>query len=290
MLWVVQNNLYNEAGYRRFMEALERLKRFDGVDLDYQVVKVVPFTSKLLHPDFDSMVDDFDSAEEPYIDPKQKIIVSGALSLCRIAEEKGWTPGSYANENFDYEIWRDGFGRHHMLNPDAVVGTVANIAIPNKWDWRFVRPAADTKAISGTVMSRHDFHDWRMSIVGISKDEYEHTPLHKDTKIIVAPKQEIYAEYRMFIVRDKLVTGSMYKQGHRVLSDNGDEVDYDVEAYAAGLAELWHPADAYALDIAKTPDGLKVIEINNINSAGFYGADVQQIIMAITELEQYWRG
>lgn len=284
MLWVVQNNLYNETGYQRFLDALDRL------GMKYQVVKVVPFTNKLLHPEFDSMVDDFDTAEEPYIDPNQKIVVSGAISLCRIAKEKGWTPGSYVNENFDYEVWRDGFGRENMLNPDAVVGTVANIAIPNQWDWRFVRPAADTKALSGTVMSRYDFHDWRMSIVAISEDEYEHTPLHKDTKIIVAPQQEIYAEYRFFIVRGKVVTGSMYKLGSEVFSDNGDQVERDAEVFAGSMAHRWKPSVAYALDVARTPDGLKVIEINNINSSGFYGADVQKIIMAINDLEMYYAG
>jgi len=41
------------------------------------------------------------------------------------------------------------------------------------------------------------------------------------------------------------------------------------------------------MDIADTPDGLKVIEINNINSAGFYDADPQKIIMAIEEMVKY---
>ena len=49
MFWVIQNNLYNEYGYRKFMESIERL------DVDHIIVKPVPFTDILLPADFDSM-------------------------------------------------------------------------------------------------------------------------------------------------------------------------------------------------------------------------------------------
>ncbi len=48
MLWVVQNNLYNEHGYQAFMAALDRMQS------DYIIVKPVPFSDILLPADFDS--------------------------------------------------------------------------------------------------------------------------------------------------------------------------------------------------------------------------------------------
>ena len=100
----------------------------------------------------------------------------------------------------------------------------------------------------------------------------------------------------MFVVKGKVVTSSQYKSGTDVVGYSDDQTDERVTKFAQNMANLWHPvvlgepcvlpAKAYALDIAETPDGLKVIEINTINSSGFYGADVQKIIMAIEDMER----
>jgi len=290
MLWVVQNNLYNEVGYARFIKALERLQ------VDYLIVKPVPFTNKILPADYDSWEEDFDSTPELEIDPNQKIMICGATSLSRIAKSKGWTPGSYLNDNFDFSKWRDGFGKENILNGDATVGTISNIKV-NPADHYFLRPVHDTKSFSGVVMSKYDLDDWLKSIGQIEEEEF--VPLHKNTEIMISSVKEIYAEYRMFIVNSKVVTGSRYKLGNKVTSD--ENVPDDVYRYTNRMVRLWQekvdctlaifpsayaPAKAFVMDIAITPLGMKVIEINNINSAGFYDADVQKIIMAIEDLER----
>jgi hypothetical protein len=152
MLWIVQNNLYNELGYARFIKALERL------DVDYLIVKPVPFTNTILPADYDSWEEDFDSTPELEIDPNQKIMICGATSLSRIAKAKGWTPGTYLNDNFDFSKWRDGFGKDNILNGNAAVGKIKDINIPfyNTTDHFFLRPVHDTKSFSGVVMSKYD--------------------------------------------------------------------------------------------------------------------------------------
>jgi len=289
MLWIVQNNLYNEDGYVRFINALKRL------DVDYLIVKPVPFTNKILPADYDSWEEDFDSTPELEIDPNQKIMICGATSLSRIAKAKGWTPGTYLNDNFDFSKWRDGFGKENILNGDATVGTIRNIQI-NHGDHYFLRPVHDTKSFSGVTMSKYDLDDWLKSIGQIEEEEF--VPLHKNTEIMISSVKEIYAEYRMFIVNCNVVTGSRYKLGNRVTAD--ENVPDDVYRYTNRMVRLWQekvdctlaifpsayaPAKAYVMDIAVTPNGMKVIEINNINSAGFYDADVQKIIMALETLE-----
>lgn len=280
MFWVVQNNLYDEAGYVRFLEALERLQ------VDYIVVKPIPFTNQFLHADFDSWTEEVDDAEEPYIDTDQKIIVMGATSLSRIAKNRGWTPGTYLNENFDFSKWRDGFGKENILNPDSIVAKISDpIDVIEMSDNLFVRPVHDTKSFSGVVMSKYDFHDWIQSNRMIEEEEFQ--PLHKNTEIAIANYKQINAEYRFFIVGGKVVTGSLYKQGSIVRSE--EVIDRDVEYFVARMIHGWEPADAFVIDIANTDDGFKVIEINNINSAGFYAADCQKIISALEDLENYGR-
>ena len=56
---------------------------------------------------------------------------------------------------------------------------------------------------------------------------------------------------------------------------------YKRQEYVKNMIQIWTPAKAFVLDIASTPYGYKVIEINNINTAGFYDANVGKLIEAI---------
>lgn len=276
MLWVIQNDLYSERGYARFVEAVERL------GLEHVFVKVVPFADKLLPVTFNSSLDvDLDDVPEPFIDTSKRIVAFGTITLNRIASARGWTPGIFTNDNFDYDVWSEKFGKENVLNGDSVVGTVADISVPPEWDWVFLRPTLDNKAFTGMVLSKHDFHDWKMRISIIDESD-DFTPLHRGTKIAIAPAKKIYAEYRLFFVNGKLITGSLYKRGNDVFHQEG--ADVEVGWFAKRMVNKWQPADAFVLDVAKTPDGPKVIEINTINSSGFYEANVQRIVQAIEDM------
>ena len=74
MLWIVQNNLYNENGYVRFLDALVRF------NCDHIIVKPVPFTSIILPADFDSMTQDVETTPEPEFDQDQKRFI---FNLCK---------------------------------------------------------------------------------------------------------------------------------------------------------------------------------------------------------------
>ncbi len=277
MLWIVQNNLYNEAGYVKFIEALERLGS------DFLVVKPIPFTNIIMPASFDSFSQNIEDVPEPYIDTTQKVIAFGATSLSRVAKARGWTPGTYLTDAFDFETWRDGFGTENILNAESIVARISDpMNVTRMSDTLFVRPVDDSKAFTGITMSKYDFFDWIQSISQIEEEEFQ--PLHKNTKIAVANYKEIYSEYRMFIVDGKIVTGSMYKLGNNFtqleVKDN-----YNLEWFTADMINRWQPAPAFVIDIADTPDGFKVIEINNINSAGFYAADPQKIVAAIEGYE-----
>jgi len=46
--------------------------------------------------------------------------------------------------------------------------------------------------------------------------------------------------------------------------------------------DYWRPADAYVLDVCELEGGTtKIVEINTINSAGFYAGHVQDIVLAL---------
>lgn len=285
MLWIVQKDLWEEDGYVKFVEALDRL------EIEYLIVKPVPFTNRIMPADFDSFAQDMNDVEEPYIDTTQDIMAFGATSLTRIAQARGWYPGTYMNQNFTYEKWSKGFGLENILNPDSLVQPLGEYFNLSMFEGSnvFVRPVLDSKTFNGEVKSKYDFKDWQQSIKFMEEfmvDELVDIPmLNKDTVIAVAAAKKIYSEYRMFIVNNKVVTASMYQLGGKLITTK--DIDKRVLRFADEMIQTWVPAAAFVMDIADTADGLKVIEINNINSSGFYAADPQKIIMAIEELVKH---
>ena len=285
MLWIVQQDLWDEAGYVGFINALDRL------EIEYLVIKPVPFTNRIMPADFDSFAQDINDVEEPFIDTTQDIMAFGATSLTRIAKARGWYPGTYMNENFTYEKWSEGFGMENILNPDSIVQRLGDHFDLSGFEGSnvFVRPVLDSKTFNGEVKSKYDFKDWQQSIKFMDEfmtDELVDIPmLNKDTVIAVAGAKKIYSEYRLFVVDRRIVTASQYQLGGELITTA--DIDRRVTCFAEEMIQRWRPAQAYAMDIADTPDGLKVIEINNINSSGFYDADPQKIIMAINNMVKY---
>ena len=98
----------------------------------------------------------------------------------------------------------------------------------------------------------------------------------------MAPTKEIYSEYRFYVVNKKVITGSLYKEGtrvHRKLC-----IDQDIIGYVKKVVEIWQPDIAFVMDIANTPNGYKIIEINSLNSSGFYDCEMDKVVDALEEL------
>lgn len=273
LLWVVQNNLYKEEGYNKFLNSLERL------ECNYIIVKPIPFTNIIIPVDFDDIDRDISEADDPIDDDSQPIMICGAISLGRIAKARGWHPGSFINDNFHYAKWKTNWG-DNLLNPDAKIGTVSSFFGHSPSHDVFVRPTEDTKAIAGTVMSKYDFEDWISSVSMVKEEEF--APLHKNTEIAISPIKKIYNECRLFVVDGKVVTASIYKKGNDVIEDSN--VDERYISFVNKMTKIWSPSIAFVMDVADTPNGLKIIEINNLNSAGFYACDTSKIINAVEEL------
>jgi hypothetical protein len=51
------------------------------------------------------------------------------------------------------------------------------------------------------------------------------------------------------------------------------------------MIDIWQPARGFVIDIADLQnDEYKIIEINNLNSSGFYAIDLQKFVMAIENM------
>jgi hypothetical protein len=261
MHWIIQDNLYREEAYTELALALQRF------EIPHDVVKVIPFTGDL--PDHQQTI--------PHVSPTALVMVCGSTTLAKIATTRGWTPGSFLNKNHDYRVWKIAYGEH-LLNHDADVCRFADVK--PLWSPFFIRPCEDTKSFSGTVMDWTEFSEWQHKIIELKEKTY--TSLSPDTMVSYCSLKTIRKEFRFFVVDGSIVGESVYKIGSRVIYQS--LVDDGAKSFANKMIQHWQPARAFVIDIAQTDDDYKVVEINCINSAGFYAIDVVKFVMAIEDM------
>lgn len=279
MHWIVQNNLWAEAAYDGFIEALHRLK------VDYTRVQLLPFVDKIIPEDFDKNTTPIEDAPSAIIDESLALFPSGSTKLSRIAKQRGWK-GAMMNDNMQFDKWKEGVGEN-LLNHGAITCTVEQVLehVDNIPQELFTRPCHDNKAYSGRTHTKDNFIYWAKEIskVDPSEEDPQSTLLNRTTPIIFGQYHKILAEYRFMVVDGQVVTGSIYKLGSRVIYDSA-YVNDDALAYAQRMVKQWQPARAFVIDVCETPKGYKVVEYNCINCSGFYACDYFKFIDAIENM------
>lgn len=260
MYWVLQDEKFNENGWRELVATLER------AEIPHSHHVVIPLVGVL----------------KPDVNPDGNVIVFGSYAMRHAAREKGWTPGCFDLEAHTYAHHVEHWGAW-MLNGDATYCRFDEVleSLPEGMDAFFIRPVIDSKYLVGEVTNRQKFGEWLPKVVALGDD----APfLSSATEVMFCPVKAILREYRLWIVDREVATASLYKQGDRVLYSS--DVDPDIIAFGRERAAEWEPARAYVMDVALLEDGEKrIIETNAINSAGLYAANVPRLIEAIERME-----
>lgn len=275
MHWLLQENLFKESEWEKLVSTLERF------NIPYSVHKVIPFIGELIPP----------------AEPKHsKVICFGSYSMRHAAKREGWTPGVYDLFDVNFKVQLEHWG-DEMLNADSKICRFEEATIT---ELTFIRPYDDSKYFAGQVFDPEklnkkgepEYERWRYGVCVMEEDYGD--SLTKDTLVQMCKPKVIYAEYRYWIVDGKIVTRSLYKRGHRVIysPDVDKRFDYYVGkiiqdgnvTLSCGNRPKWLPR-AFVIDVADTPDGIKIVEINTINSAGFYAGDVQALVLALENAE-----
>jgi hypothetical protein len=256
MHWILQENLFKESEWENLVSVLERF------NIPYSVHKVVPFIGELVPP----------------AEPKQdKVICMGSYSVRHSAKANGWNPGVYDLMPMNFVEQMKAWGPH-MLNADSQVVKFKNACVT---DDTFIRPVDDSKYFAGKVFTATEFCEWQEKVCLLKEDHG--TSLTEDTLIQLCQPKVIFAEYRFWVVNGKIVTQSLYKRGDRVAYSR--DVDPRFDLFVRCRIQAWQPHQAFVIDVCDTPAGIKVVELNTLNAAGFYAADVQKLLMALEELE-----
>lgn len=258
MHWVLSKNLQTDSAYPTLLQQLER----QGAT--YTLIGMVPFSGEVVTVDGDQKLEDLTGP----------VFGCGKGSMKHAARRYGWAPGYI--EACEYSDCLNHYNSD-MLNEDAIFGKLSEV-VPTE-DRFFVRPNADDKSFNGQIMDKAEFLDWQQTMCAME----DSATISKDDYIILAPLKEIYAEYRFYVVKGKVVTGSLYKSRDTVVYV--ECIDQAVIDFAQRMVKKYCPSIAFVIDIADTPDGFKVLETNSISSSGFYAIDVGKFVAAINDLE-----
>lgn len=236
----------------------------------YSWHKIVPFVGDLTPP--------------PEIADPNAVVLFGAYTMWKYAQAKGLKPGVFRIAPFVHQT-----ARHpYLLNgADALFLTLSDIPerLPDDGtDW-FLRPVADSKEQPGTVKSAAEIRALAQRVLAIDPSDIPRGSLRPDTELMLTPPARIEREWRIWAVEDRIVTYSLYKEGARVTYRH--EIDPDAMAFVERLVAV-NPDDApaYVIDICRTSEGLRMLETNCINAAGFYEADLEKLVRAINAMSR----
>lgn len=270
MHWILQENLFKETEWDNLVGTLERF------NIPFSVHKVIPFIGELVPP--------------PDV-KHSNVVCFGSYSMRHVAKEHGWTPGVFDLFDANFTVQMQHWGEL-MLNADSQVMPFREAKLT---ETMFIRPIDDSKYFAGAVFDPDEFNEWSHKVCVLEEDFGN--SLTGDTLIQISPPKKIYAEYRFWIVDGQVVTSSLYKRGDKVIysADVDKHVSKFVDKVLNTKNEIhehtlsmkpsgWMPARAFVLDVCETPDGMKIVEINTINSAGFYAANVTDLVLAIEDM------
>lgn len=267
MKWLVQEFLNNSSNIIRILNALEKCS------VDYLLVRVNKDNSlSIIDKENKMPLDNSKKVIQDFI-LNEKVMVYGSKTFANIAEGMGLKPGSFMNDKFEFEVFQRELG-NELLNNEIIIGELSTL-YPIDEEF-FIRPTGNTKLFTGMTVTKKDFLDWQ------ERENREDSP-YIGQSLMITQLQSIKAEYRFFVVDQKIITGSSYKVDDKI--NSSCKPSDEIMEYVVQIVDRFPLAKAFVIDIAETNKGLKVIEYNNINTSGLYGCDEIAFVRAINKLD-----
>lgn len=256
MKFAIQCNLMNETQLQSVAAAT---KSFPHV-----YIGVIPFTHEITSDEPISGIDYI-----PY----------GSTLLTNIAADLGWRGLHFDVQKLNYEHFvknrSDMLNNGYIFDVQEAIAFLTNQMRGGGQQW-FMRPSEDLKHFSGYVDDSKELAEHLKSMRdSFTRGEIGSYGINPETKIVLAPPEDISAEWRWFIVGGKIISGSMYR-AHGQLR-KARELEKDVILEAQALADKWLPMDCVVMDTALVHGEVKIVEFNTINSSGFYDHDINSV-------------
>lgn len=261
--WFVQSNL-NAVEKDKIQYVCE------GLGIPCKPFKLKPFMDKM--PTLKA------SSTDPFV-----LIGSTTLNYNALKSRK-YKRGIWFNNNFKPSCYLAGYGAN-FLNHDQSVYKIKDLPVDlfDKEERVFLRSNDDTKQISGGSVLFKELLEIQENTMSMDSFLAAGDSFNKDSEIVVASLKNIYAEYRLIVLGQEIIGYSRYQPSKHY------SVPQDIMDFAKSMLGLWKPHHIHTLDIAETDNGLKVIECNCVNGAGWYDADYSKVVEELTQWQiQQW--
>jgi hypothetical protein len=252
MFYLIQSNIYSDPDHYKTFEALDEL------GLEYEAYELLP------------------TATEIELKSERKdIFVYGSVRLARLAiAHSDWNPGSFYGGNHQFEKHAP-YYQNHLLNYETTVIELSESINWNPGEEKFIKPYRDAKVFTGKVFTELKWNNFVSNAMQQST-----TPLlNSETLVQVSRPQHLIKEARLWIVGKSIVASVYYKfHGDQPFEEN---VSKDGIQFAKQMIDIYCVAEAFVMDIGFTDTGWKIVEINCINSAGFYHLNPRPLFKAL---------
>lgn len=134
----------------------------------------------------------------------------------------------------------------------------------------FVRPISGDKTFAGNVFTIKTLRNELDFLIQKNVDP--------SILCLIAPPIHIKNEYRLIFIDGQYISGSRYMVDFELSVDGS--IPYDIVEYGKLIHQKYDLPPWVVLDVGVTHNGPKVIELNQLETSSYYGADLDKIYKA----------
>ncbi|MBL7706140.1 MAG: ATP-grasp domain-containing protein [Taibaiella sp.] len=209
---------------------------------------------------------------------RNDVFVYGSVKLAMLGKENTkWYPGSFYGGNHLFEVYAP-YYKEHLLNYHTEIKAFGELLNWEAEEQKFIKPYRFAKLFTGKVFSRIKWEDF----VDNSLKKRSNDLFNAQSLVQVSIPRTITKEARLWIVDGQIVDAVYYK----ILKDIPFEATVAPEGirFAEQMISIFNVAPAFVMDICLTDIGWKIVEINCINSAGFYpNTDIKKVFLSLRD-------
>jgi ATP-grasp domain, R2K clade family 2 len=222
---------------------------------------------------------DFDPRRSNHYFPDHEcVLFRGTLNLGRNVLRTSWIPGAYMDErNLRCTTYYTYF-RAHLLNNQYFILPLGELVrrrteildyFSSTGDL-FIRPDSNMKTFRAGVFDLQKLNTMAALSSELGRDA--------TTLVLVSGKRSIAREWRFFIYKNEIITGSLYLVGEERI-DEQIKGGYLVDYLNNVLQQVnWYPDLLYSIDVCESDGELYILELGSYSCAGEYGADLDLMI------------
>ncbi|RUT05236.1 hypothetical protein DSM106972_040570 [Dulcicalothrix desertica PCC 7102] len=255
--WLIEQDIFDR--HQEFIDTLERHGYF------YKQTSYLKYIS---------------SGANEYFTLDDCVIFKGTLNLGRNVLKTPWIPGAYLDEkNLRCSTYYNYFGqfllnnKYFFLSLGELIRRKDEILEYFNSDGEvFIRPDSNMKPFNAGTFNLN-----RLNTIKALKSELN---TNDTILVLVSPKQPITKEWRFFVYKNQVITGSLYLVGEERINEiiKGGYLENYVHKVLACVN--WYPEALYTIDICESQRELYVLELGSYSCAGEYGCDLDLIIQA----------